>query len=130
MKVSQADLEWLYPDAAPEAAARAWLDRGPAAVVMTRGGDGAVALTGAGRAEVPGIQVAVSDTVGAGDTFTSGLLAWLERAGRLDRAAIRGVTEDDLRTALTFANTAASINCTRAGAQPPTLAEMRAAGLA
>jgi fructokinase len=130
VKVSRADLEWLYPEVGPEDAAHAWLDRGPAAVVLTRGGDGAVALTGAGRAQVPGIPVTVSDTVGAGDSFTSGLLAWLERTGRLDRTAIRGVTEDELRAALTFANTAASITCTRAGAQPPTLAEMRAAGLA
>jgi fructokinase len=130
VKVSRADLEWLYPDAAPEAAATAWLGRGPAAVVMTRGGDGAVAFAADGLAEVPGIAVAVSDTVGAGDSFTSGLLAWLERAGRLDRDAIRGVTAEELRAALTFANTAASITCTRPGAQPPTLAEMRERGLA
>lgn len=130
VKVSRADLEWLYPDVAPEAAAAEWLSRGPAAVVMTRGGDGAVAITADGEAEVSGIRVAVSDTVGAGDSFTSGLLAWLERAGRLGREAIRGVTPDELRTALTFANTAASVTCTRAGAQPPTLAEMRERGLA
>lgn len=130
VKVSRADLEWLYPDLEPEDAARAWLARGPGTVVVTRGHDGAVALVGGGRVEVPGIEVAVSDTVGAGDSFTSGLLAWLARAGRLHRVAIRGVTQDELATALTFANTAASITCTRAGAQPPTLAEMRAAGLA
>ena len=130
VKVSRADLEWLYPDRAPEDAAAAWLDRGPAVVVVTRGHDGAVALVPGGRAEVQGIAVTVSDTVGAGDSFTSGLLAWLHRAGRLDRAAIDGVTEDELRTALAFANTAASITCTRAGAQPPTFAEMRATGLA
>lgn len=130
VKVSRADLAWLYPDRAPEEAAGAWLARGPAAVVVTRGHDGAVALAASGRAEVAGMAVLVSDTVGAGDSFTSGLLAWLAEAGRLEREAIRGVTEDELHAALRFANTAASITCTRPGAQPPNRAEMRAAGLA
>jgi fructokinase len=129
VKVSRADLEWLYPAAVPEDAARRWLARGPAVVVVTRGHDGAVALAAAGRAEVGGVSVVVSDTVGAGDSFTSGLLAWLADAGRLDRSSIRGITPDELGAALAFSNAAASITCTRPGAQPPTRAEMRAAGL-
>jgi fructokinase len=68
--------------------------------------------------------------VGAGDSFTSGLLAWLTRAGLMDRERIRGITADELRAALAFANASASVTCTRAGAQPPTLAELRAIGLA
>jgi fructokinase len=128
VKVSRADLAWLYPALPPEQAAAAWRARGPALVVVTRGHEGAVGLTASNRVEVPGRPVTVSDTVGAGDSFTSGLLASLEAAGRLDRTAIRGLTAGELRTCLVFADAAASITCTRAGAQPPTRAQMAAAG--
>jgi fructokinase len=128
VKVSQADLAWLYPATAPDAAAADWLARGPGLVVVTRGHDGAFALAASGRVDVAGVAVPVSDTVGAGDAFTSGFLAWLHENGRLDRVRLRAIPADELRTGLVFANRAAAITCTRAGAQPPTRAEMEAAG--
>lgn len=70
VKVSGADLAWLYRGAAPEAVAAAWLARGPGLVVVTRGHDGSVGLTTRDRVEVAGTPVVVSDTVGAGDAFT------------------------------------------------------------
>ncbi|MEI8332244.1 MAG: carbohydrate kinase [Chloroflexota bacterium] len=124
VKVSRADLAWLYPETAPDAAAEAWLARGPGLVVVTRGADGSIGLTARDRVAVAGTPVVVSDTVGAGDAFTSGLLAWLHAAGRLERASIREIPADALREALTCADRAAAITCTRAGAQPPTRAEM------
>lgn len=130
VKVSRADLEWLYPASAPEVVAARWLARGPALVVVTRGHDGVLGLTARGRVEIPGTPVVVSDTVGAGDSFTSGLLARLDRAGRLDIERIRELDLAELRECLAYANRAASITCTRAGAQPPTRAEMDAAGFA
>jgi fructokinase len=128
VKVSQADLAWLYPETAPDVVAGTWLARGPGLVVVTRGHDGSFALTAGGRVDVAGTPVAVSDTVGAGDAFTSGLLAWLDEAGWLDHARIREIPADALRQCLVFANRAAAITCTRAGAQPPTRTEMDAAG--
>jgi fructokinase len=124
VKVSRADLAWLYPETAPDMVAADWLGRGPGLVVVTRGHDGAFALAAGGSVEVPGTPVLVSDTVGAGDAFTSGLLAWLHEAGWLDRARLREIPADALRRSLVFANRAAAITCTRAGAQPPTRAEM------
>jgi fructokinase len=124
VKVSRADLAWLYPGAALEAVAAAWLDRGPGLVVVTKGHDGSVGVTAGGRVEVAGTPVVVSDTVGAGDAFTSGLLAWLHAAGRLERTRIRAIPAEALRECLAFANRAAAITCTRAGAQPPTRSEM------
>lgn len=128
VKVSRADLAWLYPDVAPEAVAAAWLARGPALVVVTLGHDGAVGIAATARVAVPGTPVAVADTVGAGDSFTSGLLAWLDRADLLGRGALEALGPAELRPCLAFATAAASITCTRAGAQPPTSAEMAAAG--
>jgi fructokinase len=130
VKVSRADLAWLYPDRTADEAAVAWLACGPAVVVVTRGVDGAFALGPAGRVEVGGTSVAVADTVGAGDSFTSALLAALADAGRLERDALRGITAEGLRAALSFAGAAAGITCTRPGAQPPTRAEIQAAGSA
>lgn len=130
VKVSLADLAWTYPGEDPGAVAAAWRARGPALVVVTRGGDGALALGPGGRVDVPGTPVEVADTVGAGDAFTAGLLAWLDGAERLDRARIREIPSGEVRAALAFANAAAAISCTRVGAQPPTRTEMRAAGFA
>src|SRR5487761_1992012 len=127
VKVSRADLAWLYPEAAPDVAAAAWLARGPSLVVVTRGHDGCLGLTARDRVEVLGTPVVVSDTVGAGDAFTSALLAWLQAAGLLERASVREIPGDALREGLAFANRAAAITCTRAGAQPPTRSEMAAA---
>ena len=126
VKVSRADLAWLYPGADPEVVAAAWLARGPGLVVVTRGHDGSLALTARHRVDVAGTSVAVSDTVGAGDAFTSGLLAWLHGAGQLERSRLRAIPADALRACLVFADRAAAITCTRAGAQPPTRSEMDA----
>jgi fructokinase len=94
--------------------------------VVTTGHAGPVGVTAGGRVEVAGTPVVVSDTVGAGDAFTSGLLAWLHAAGRLERTRIRAIPAEALRECLAFANRAAAITCTRAGAQPPTRSEMDA----
>jgi fructokinase len=71
----------------------------------------------------------VSDTVGAGDAFTSGLLASLHGAGQLERARLREIPSSVLQACLAFADRAAAITCTRAGAQPPTRSEMDAPAL-
>ncbi len=124
VKVSQADLAWLYPGQEPVDAARGLLAEGPSLVVVTRGAAGAVGITASGMVDVPGTPVIVRDTVGAGDAFTASLLGFLALRGRLDRARLRSLGEDDLRSCLVLANRAASITCTRSGAQPPTRAEV------
>lgn len=129
VKVSDEDLVLLYPDEDPMAVAADWATRGPALVVVTRGPDGAAALTGDGRyEEVPGRAVEVVDTVGAGDAFTSGLLAWLDEHGRLrDRTALADLAADAaLPDALAQAVTVAAITCTRPGSDPPTRDELAA----
>jgi fructokinase len=64
-------------------------------------------------------DVDVVDSVGAGDAFMSGLLAWLFHHDRLSIDKIDRWEERDLADALSFASTAASITCTRPGADPP-----------
>jgi fructokinase len=128
VKVSDEDLELLHPGEDPDVVAARWADAGPALVVVTRGPAGAVAFGPAGHLEVPGIEVAVADTVGAGDAFTSGLLASLAGQGLLERAALRRADAVSLRRALGQAVRVAAITCTREGADPPTAAELDALG--
>jgi fructokinase len=78
--------------------------------------------------DLPGEQVAVVDTVGAGDAFMSGLLAALQRAGRLCRPDLAGLTSADLGTALRCAQRVAGLTCGRVGADPPWRQELRNPG--
>lgn len=125
VKVSDADLHALHPGRDPLAVAGEWARSGPALVVVTRGAEGATALrAGPGVLTVAGVPVDVVDTVGAGDAFTSGLLAALHERGLLDRAALAVVDAATLREVLTFAARVAAITCTRDGADPPRRAEL------
>jgi fructokinase len=123
VKVSEEDLALLYPGS-PLQAARRWLAEGPALVVITRGAEGAVALTAAGDVEVPGEPAQVVDTVGAGDAFTAGLLAWLGDLHQLHRGALDRLTTEDVMAALRHAVRVAARTCEREGADPPTAAEI------
>ena len=67
----------------------------------------------------PAVKVKVADTVGAGDTFTAGLLTALSRGGKLDKDSLAAINEADLGAALDFAARAAAITCSRFGADPP-----------
>jgi fructokinase len=120
VKVSDEDLETLAEDGDAMALARHWAERGPVAVVVTRGPDGAVVVR-ADRADiaVEGERVEVVDTVGAGDAFTSGLLAWLDEHDLADRERLAALDDASWATALRFARTVAAITCTRAGSDPP-----------
>jgi len=128
VKVSAEDLQWLEPGAELDEAAVRWAGDGPALVVVTDGGEPL-------RAARPGRplvrrdppRVEVVDTVGAGDTLAAGLFSGLVRTGTLTRQALTELPDDDLAALLDDAALAAALACTRAGADPPTAAELEAA---
>ncbi|WP_438387862.1 carbohydrate kinase family protein [Actinopolyspora saharensis] len=131
LKLSVEDAAWLAGvDSETEseplfAALRDWLDRGPSAVVLTRGADGMAVLTAAGEfVEVEAARVPVVDTIGAGDTIQAALLAWLRREGALSAAAISGMDAGSWRAALSYAAAAAGVTVSRSGAQPPYAGEL------
>lgn len=118
VKLSEEDLGWLDPDRAPAAAARALLERGPAAVLLTRGGDGAMVLTAEGDTTIEPVGVEVVDTIGAGDAFGGGFLAWWTSHGhRRDDLARADLVADGAR----FAAVVAARTVAQAGASPPQL---------
>jgi fructokinase len=131
VKASDEDLAWLYPGADPLESARRWLKlggaEGPAMVVVTRGAAGPWGITAAGEAEFAAPRVEVADTVGAGDSFMAALLSGVvDRGlnGAQNRADLRALPAEGLTALLAHATRAAAVTVSRAGANPPTRAEL------
>ena len=130
VKASDEDLRWLYPDRPDEDVAQAWLASGPALVVVTRGGAGVYAVSAGLELHRRAVPLDLVDTVGAGDSFTSGLLDGLHRAdlvGGARRDALAAIDEATLGSVVDAAALIAAITCSRPGADPPTRAEVDAA---
>lgn len=86
-------------------AARALLSRGPVRVVVTLGGEGAVAADADGCRHHPALRVKAVDTTAAGDTFLGALAVSLARGEPFDAAVQLGIR-------------AAALCIGRPGAQP------------
>lgn len=132
VKASDEDLEALYPGVDPLETARNWLSRGPAIVVVTRGGSGPWAVVNAGEVQCAAPPTVVADTVGAGDSFMAALLSAIvdrELDGAQRREQLRSISAEQLQEILHFAAAAAAITVSRPGANPPNREELRALGL-
>jgi fructokinase len=96
-------------------------------VVITSSADGASAYTvQGGSVRRPALDVAVVDTVGAGDSFTAGLLGSLLSGDRYTPTDLARCPADELSGALDDAILVASLNCERRGNDPPTAADVEA----
>ncbi len=120
LKASDEDVEFLAqvdaPGGDPVDVLADWVAQyGIGLGVVTLGPGGAVAVDPEGtRTAVQGFPTSVVDTVGAGDTFMAGFLdGYVGRQIGLEAALARGAA-------------AASIVCSRRGAQPPSAAEVDA----
>lgn len=128
VKASAEDLAYLWPGVPAAQAATALLDQGAALVLVTDGPRPArgFARAGNGPPEVAEIcvnvpRVDVVDTIGAGDALGGAFLAKWLAAGRT-RAHLGEAGA--IRESLAFATEVAALTCTRAGAEPPYLAEL------
>lgn len=126
VKVSDEDLNWIVPGSGSLAEKideiRA---RGAKLVILTKGSAGASGwLQTGGEISVVAQRVEMVDTVGAGDTFNAGVLAHLQQAGALDKAALGDIGPDLLRDALAFGTRVAGVTVSRAGANPPWAQEL------
>jgi fructokinase len=129
VKASADDLAWLAPGSTAVDVAAEWCARGPSLVVVTNGGEGAVAVgRSCGTVQRPGRPVEVVDTVGAGDSFMATLLAGLharDLLGAARRATLSRLDGTAVGHLLDEAITASAVTCTRVGADPPTAAELK-----
>jgi fructokinase len=121
VKVSDEDLNWIYPDNQPIAQKVVRLQHeGPKLVVLTKGCQDAVAWNRFGvMVEVPVSVVDVVDTVGAGDTFNAGLLANLEERALPSKSALSTIEPSAIKAALSFGAKVAGMTVSRAGANSP-----------
>ena len=121
VKLSDEDAAWLHPGERPVDVAKRLLALGPQLVVVTLGGDGALALLRHDDTVVlvgPAPGGPVVDTVGAGDAFMTGLVDILSG---LD---VQHLDVADVRRALGHAATVARRTCERVGADPPRRADL------
>ena len=128
-KISIEDFEYIFPKMETEKALQKILAMGPRLAICTQGPKGALALLrrndgSVTKVSAPVVDLPLVDTIGAGDTFHGAFLSWLELKGKMSRSALVNLTETDLYNALVFANKAASIVCSRRGAEPPSLREV------
>jgi fructokinase len=118
VKVSDEDLNWLYPGKVIDEIVNSWLEVGVELVVVTLGEKGITAYRENEEISVDAVKVVVADTVGAGDTVGAVLVEAIVKNG-LDK-----LTGEVLKTMLNWATKAAAITVSRTGANPPSKEEI------
>jgi fructokinase len=125
VKVSTEDARYLYPDRPAVAAAEEIRDQGARVVLLTDGSNDVRIVTGSQQLRVPVPRVAIADTIGAGDSFCGGFVAWwhqreLGRSELADASLLQAATE--------FATAVSAVTCQRVGADSPWAHELADAG--
>jgi fructokinase len=123
VKVSEEDLEYLYPTITPDQAAAQIVHDGALVVLLSAGERGVRIFTPTGMVAVAAPKVAVVDTIGAGDSLGGAFLAWWIARGYGRAELANGAL---LRRAAAFATYVAGRTCAVAGAQPPHLGTLPA----
>jgi fructokinase len=118
VKVSDEDLNWLYPGKENDEIVSKWLEIGVQLVVVTLGDKGITAYRMNEQISVDAVKVVVADTVGAGDTVGAILVEAIIKNG-LDK-----LTGEVLKSMLNRAVKAAAITVSRIGANPPSKEEI------
>ncbi|MET7642568.1 carbohydrate kinase [Streptomyces sp. NPDC005426] len=118
LRLSEEDLKLLLPETPLARACDVLHSAGARLVVLTRGADGALVSLDGERAHVPAVTTQVVDTVGAGDSFTAGLLHNLGTRGLLG-GRLTGLRLHEVVEACLFAAQVAALTCSVAGPNPP-----------
>ena len=102
IKLSDEDLEWIYPELSFEAACEALLAKATAKLtIITKGAEGSIGYCKGHTVIVPAYPVAtLIDTVGAGDTFMGTVLSELNGAGLLTQTALSELTQERVTRSL------------------------------
>jgi fructokinase len=125
VKLSDEDAAWLYPGHTEEQLFETLLGLGADLVTVTAGGDGATLATHSQRVSVPAVAVDVVDTIGAGDTFMATLIAQAFDVFAVGaRSGLLALGPASLGDIGALSARASAITVSRAGANPPTAAEL------
>ena len=129
LKVADEEMLLLTGSSDYDEAGRILEEQGVRLVIITLGGDGVYVRYNGMSARIPGVKTTVVDTNGAGDTFLGAMLAKLafrKYEDREEESILDGITEEELRGYVMYANRAAALTCSRPGAIPamPTAGEL------
>jgi sugar/nucleoside kinase (ribokinase family) len=107
-----------------EAGITAIMSKGVELLIISRGENGAIATNGDYRIELPGLEVEVIETTGAGDGFLGAIITAL-LPEREKTGSLATISEDKIRNALKMANAVGALTCQKPGAIPalPTRAQ-------
>jgi len=120
VKASDEDLNWIFSNNNPQDSAINIIESGASLVVVTLGKKGAFAVNKKLEiVEVTANEIAVIDTIGAGDTFAAALITQLLENSLINKNALENLSSDDLTEILTNCSAASAITCSRQGANPP-----------
>ena len=120
VKASDEDLNWIFSSNSPKDSAVNIIESGASLVVVTLGKNGAFAVNKNHEiVEVLAKEIDVIDTIGAGDTFAAALLTQLLEKAWINENALKKLNSADLTRILTNCTLAATITCSRQGANPP-----------
>lgn len=120
IKVSDEDLNLLYPEQDPAQVIEGWLQHRCQVVFLTRGGEGATVFSRVhGTWSVPAQPVQIADTVGAGDTFQAALIAWLTEQQLDSVEGVRQLGRGQIDDMVRFAVRAAALTCGKTGPDLP-----------
>lgn len=123
LRMSVCDFEWLFPDQTMEQfIQQTFAQQKVQLIAITSGEGGASIYTPEHRLHQVAANICVADTIGAGDTFTAGLLSVL--VNYVKDKQLQGLNQTILQHAIQVATIAAAINCSRKGANPPVLKEV------
>lgn len=116
MKASDADIAWAYPGMAMKDVAKIWLDAGASMAVFTKGMHGSEAHTNKTTASASTLDLAATNTVGAGDNFNAGLAVFLVKNGCKTASDIAALDQPKLASILQGANHTAAYHLISIGA--------------
>jgi fructokinase len=120
VKASDEDLNWIFSNDNPKDSAINIIKSGASLVFVTLGKRGAFVVNKELEIiEVPAKEIEVIDTIGAGDTFAAALITQLLENSWINKNELEKLKTTDLTAILTNCALAATITCSRQGANPP-----------
>ncbi len=130
VKISDEDLLLLYEGKDAKKMAQSLAREKQTHIILTLGRQGSIWYTPEGEsASMDIIDLPVIDTVGAGDTFSGGLLTYLYERDCFgkdgDIPQLKKLSLDLIKDALVWATASSAITCSRRGCDPPRTEEIR-----
>lgn len=120
VKASDEDLNWIFSNNNPQDSAIKIIESGASLVIVTLGKKGSFAVNKKLEiVEVTANEIAVIDTIGAGDTLAAALITQLLEKSWINENALEKLSSADLIEILNNCSMASAITCSRQGANPP-----------